>query len=365
MKVPFVDLKANYYSIKEEIDAAISNILDNTSFIKGKPLVDFEEKWAKACNADFCIGTSSGTTSLELILKAYEIGRGDEVICPSHTFIATAEAIVHAGAKPVFVEIGGATGLIAPKSVQSRITDKTKAVIIVDIYGQPADYDGIKKVIAGRDIKIIQDSAQSHFGRYKGKKVGSYADATSFSFYPGKNLGAFGDAGAVLTNDSALALKIRMLSDHGRISKYEHELVGHNYRMDALQAAILSVKIDYLQQWVDRRKEIAALYRQLLPTSVTPLEEKEENEAVYHLFVIKAERREQLMAFLAEKGIATGIHYPLPLHLQPAFNYLGYAVGDFSITENLANEIISLPIYPEMDEEMVVYISKLIKEFYL
>lgn len=364
MHIPFVDLKANYHSIKDEIDAVIQEVIERTAFIKGKYCEEFEHNWAKACEAKYCIGTSNGTTSLELILRAYGIGLGDEVILPSHTFIATAEAVCSLGATPVFADIELDSGLICPKSVKKQINNKTKAVIIVDLYGQTADYDAIKAVIESRDIKIIQDSAQSHFAKYKNQIVGSYCDAVSFSFYPGKNLGAFGDAGAVVTNNAELAKKIRMLSDHGRTTKYEHELVGHNYRMDGLQGAILDVKLKHLQKWVDRRHEIAELYTDLLTQKVQPLGEKKYNRAAYHLFVITCDHRDKLAQFLKENQVESGIHYPIPLHLQPAFKYLGYKKGDFPATEEFASNILSLPIYPEMTDEMVKFVADLVNEFY-
>jgi len=364
MHIPFVDLKANYQSIKAEIDTVIKDVIDHTAFIKGKHCEQFEHNWAKACGTNFAIGTSNGTTSLELILRAYNISHGDEVIVPSHTFIATAEAVCAVGATPVFADCLADTGLIDAESVRKQITAKTKAVMIVDLYGQTADYDAVKAVIGDRDIKIIQDSAQAHFARYKGQIVGSYCECVSFSFYPGKNLGAFGDAGAVVTSNPELAKKIKMLSDHGRTNKYEHELVGFNYRMDGLQGAVLGVKLNHLQNWVDRRHQIAKLYNSLLTKKVKPIVEAEGNTAVYHLYVIRCEHREKLGNFLKEHQIETGIHYPLPLHLQPAFKSLGYKKGDFPVTEKLADEIFSLPIYPEMSDEMVKFVAGLVNEFY-
>ena len=362
MNIPFVDLKANYLSIKEEIDAAIKDVLENTGFIVQKEHKSFEKNWAKACNAGYCCATSSGTSSLEIILKAYGTGRGDKVLCPSHTFIATAEAIVNAGADPVFAEVNPETGLIDPVSVSGLIDDSIKAIIIVDIYGQPADYYKIREA-AGKDMLIIQDAAQSHLGKYKGRVVGSYADVTSFSFYPGKNLGAYGDAGAVVTDNKELAEKISMLTNHGRKLKYEHELVGTNYRMDNLQAAILDVKLKYLDKWVESRRNIASLYRKLLDKNIQIIEELETNKAAYHLFVIKVKNRDKLAKYLKEKNISSGVHYPVPLHLQPAFSYLGYKKGDFIHTEKLSEEILSLPIYPEMTEDMVKYVADCVNKF--
>jgi len=363
MNIPLVDLKANYRSIKSEIDEAIQTILDNTSFIKGSPLEKFENRWAEMCGADFCIGVSSGTTALELILRASGLEIGKEIICPVNTFIATAESICNAGFKPVFCEIEETTGLIDPSKLEEVITENTKAIVIVDLYGQPADYDAVERICKDKNILIIQDAAQSHIAEYKGKRVGSYAYATSFSFYPGKNLGAYGDGGAIVTNDKDLADKIRMLNDHGRKLKYEHELVGFNYRMDTLQAAILSVKLKYIEQWTDNRRAIAANYHSQLQ-GVIPVIEKEDNRSVYHLFVLKTDRRDKLMDYLKDNDISSGIHYPIPLHLQPAFKYLEYKQGDFPVAEKFVKKIISLPIYPEMNKKSQDYIITKVNEFH-
>lgn len=364
MKIPFVDLKANYLSMKKEIDSAIETVIDNTAFIKGSELELFEKSWAEFCGSEFCIGTSNGTSSLELILKALDIGYDDEVICPSHTFIATSEAIINAGAKPVFTDCHDSTALIDATEVEKAITEKTKAVIIVDLYGQPADFDAVKKVIGDRNITIIQDAAQSHGAQYKKSVTGSYSPVTSFSFYPGKNLGAFGDAGAVVTNDSKLAEKIKMMSDHGRISKYEHEINGTNARMDNLQAAILNVKMNYLDEWNAKRRKIVNIYRNGLEGKVKFIEEESFARPVYHLCVIRTEYRDDLMKFLKEQGISTGIHYPVPLHLQSVYKDFGYKFGDFPRTEKISEEILSLPLYPEMTEEMADYVIAQVKEYF-
>ncbi|MBN2788869.1 MAG: DegT/DnrJ/EryC1/StrS family aminotransferase [Candidatus Delongbacteria bacterium] len=364
MKIPLVDLKANYLSIKSEIDSAIQNVIDRTAFVGGPELKSFEKNWAEKCNAKFCCGVSNGTSSLEVIMRALDIGHGDEVICPSHTFAATAEAILMVGAKPVFAEALDTTALIDPDSVAKLITDKTKALIIVDLYGQPADYYSVKEAVNDDNIIIIQDSAQSHLGKYKGRIVGSYADVTSFSFYPGKNLGAFGDAGAITTNNEELYKKMSMISDHGRTSKYEHQIPGGNLRMDNLQAAILDVKQKHLPEWTVKRRAAIVKYRDKLSNYVKFIKEEEYNEAVYHLAVIRTEKRDELLKFLNDNEIGAGIHYPIPLHLQPVFEYLGYKKGDFPVTEKIASEIISLPIFPEITDEQIEYIcDKVIKFF--
>jgi dTDP-4-amino-4,6-dideoxygalactose transaminase len=364
MKIPFVDLKANYLSIKKEIDDAVANVIDNTAFIKGSELELFEKNWAEMCGAEFCIGTSNGTSSLELILKALGIEHDDEVICPSHTFIATSEAIINAGAKPVFADCHDGTALIDATEVAKAITEKTKAVIIVDLYGQPADHDAVKKVIGDRNITIIQDAAQSHGALYKKSVTGSYAAVTSFSFYPGKNLGAFGDAGAVVTNDRELAEKIKMMSDHGRISKYEHLIHGTNARMDNLQAAVLNVKMRYLNEWNSRRRKIVNKYRNALEDIVRFIDEESFARPVYHLCVVRTPYRDDLIKFLNEHGVSTGIHYPVPLHMQPVYKDLGYKYGDFPRTEKISEEILSLPLYPEMTEEMADFVIAQVKEYF-
>ncbi len=362
MNIPVVDLKAQYNSIKSEIDNAIKAVIEKMYFIKGPFVKEFEEKWAKACSGKFCIGTSSGTTALELVLKAWNFPRGSEIVCPTHTFIATAESIVNAGYKPVFCDINPETGLISLESLAKVMTKSVKAIVIVDLYGQPANYDEIKLLAKkyNPEIKILQDAAQSHLAVYKGKTVGSYADATCFSFYPGKNLGAYGDAGAVVLNDEPLAKKMRMLIDHGRKEKYTHDLVGVNFRMDDIQAAILSVKLDHLQDWTEQRRYLASEYQKLLKNSdYCPLKVEDSAQPVYHCFVVKLAdqlipKRELIREKLKNLGIATGIHYPLPLHLQPAFK--DYSGENLENAEKMSQRILTLPLYPEMTEEMLSYI---------
>ncbi len=363
MKIPLVDLKANYLSVKKEIDEKIFSVIGDTAFVKGRELDDFEKNWALKCNAECCAGLANGTVSLELILKALGIGPGDEVIVPSHTFIATAEAVANCGAKPVFADCIEKTALIDPESVKSSLNVKTKAVIIVDLYGQPADHNAVKAA-AGENVFIIQDAAQSHLASYKNKTVGSYAYATSFSFYPGKNLGAFGDAGAVVTNDRGLCEKIKMLSDHGRMSKYEHLVCGTNARMDNIQAAVLNVKMRHLALWNEKRKKTVDVYKKSLKNSVSFFELEPSAVSSNHLIVIRTPERNDLKRYLEERGISAGIHYPVPLHLQPAFSELGYKTGDLPVTEKIADEILSLPVYPEMTEEQTEYVIENVKKYF-
>ncbi len=364
MKIPFVDLKANYLSIKDEIDNAISNVVNRTAFIKGKELEQFEKNWAEMCGAGFCAGTSNGTASLELILRSLNIGPGDEVVCPSHTFIATAEAIVNCGAKPVFADCHDGTALIDANEVRKALTGRTKAVIIVDLYGQPADHDAVLEAVADKNITVIQDAAQSHLAEYKKKTVGSYAKVTSFSFYPGKNMGAFGDAGAVVTNDEELFKKIKMLSDHGRITKYEHLISGTNARMDNLQAAILNIKMKHLSEWNEKRRKIVKKYKNALEDRVTFIDEESFVRSVCHLCVVRTPYRKDLIKFLEEHEVSTGIHYPIPLHMQPAFKELGYNAGDLPRSEKISEEVMSLPLFPEMTAEQTDFVIDQVKEYF-
>ncbi len=364
MKIPFVDLKANYLSLKGKIDSAIAEIIESTSFINGQQLKLFENKWAEMCGAEFCVGTSNGTASLELILRALGISAGDEVICPSHTFIATAEAVVNCGAKPVFADCHESTALIDANEVSRLLTPRTKAVIIVDLYGQPADHDAVLNAVSDKNITVIQDAAQSHLAEYRKKVVGSYSKVTSFSFYPGKNLGAYGDAGAVVTNDEGLYKKIKMMSDHGRMSKYEHLISGTNARMDNLQAAVLNVKMDFLPAWNEIRRRIVKKYKNTLSDFVDFVDEEPFSKSACHLCVIKTPYRKDLQKFLEEHGVSTGIHYPIPLHLQPAFKDSFSRDSDLIRSEEISGKILSLPLFPEMTDEQSNYVIDQIKEYF-
>lgn len=372
-KIQMVDLHAQYNLIKAVIDKAISEVITKKAFISGPFVQKFEESWAKACNTDYCVGTSSGTTSLELVLKCWNLPENSEIICPTHTFIATAEAIVNTGHKPVFADIDPETGLICLDSLKSKLTEKTSAVIIVDLYGQCADYYAVKNILDDfkSGIKILQDAAQSHLSLYKGRVVGSYCDAVSFSFYPGKNLGAYGDAGAVVTSDKELYLKMKMLLNHGRKEKYTHEMIGVNFRMDGLQGNILSAKLPHLQKWTDQRRELAKYYIEKLEGSkFRPLKVLEHNNPVYHCFVVRLpenlqeeEAKNKLMSYLSENKISSAIHYPIPLHKQPAF--LNYLKEEISLpkAEKLARENFSLPMYPELTKKQIDYIVEKLLEF--
>ena len=361
--IPFVDLKAQYDSIKEEIDEAIQSVLNNTSFIMGEELKKFEEEFAQFCDVKYAIGVANGSDALILALRACGIGEGDEVITVPHTFIATTEAISNVGGKVVFVDIDPKTYTIDITKIEEKINERTKAIIPVHLYGQPADMDAIMKLAKKYNLKVIEDAAQAHGAEYKREKVGSMGDVGCFSFYPGKNLGAYGDAGAVVANNEEIAEKVRLLRNHGRITKkYEHEIEGYSSRLDNLQAAILRVKLRYLNKWNEGRRENAKKYSELLSNVdgvITPYE-ADYAKHVYHLYVIRTENRDKLREELKSKGIATGIHYPIPLHLQPAYSYLGYKEGDFPITEKASQEILSLPMFAELGDEQIERISNLI-----
>lgn len=362
MKIPLVDLKAQYLSIKNEIDGAIKEVIESSSFILGKELEKFEGEFASYCNVKYAIGTSSGTTALHLALCALGIGENDEVITVPNTFIATSEAISHSGAKVKFVDIDEGSYTIDVQKIENAIDKRTKAIIPVHFYGQSADMDPILEIARRYNLKVIEDAAQAHNGEYKNRRIGSLGDIACFSFFPGKNLGAYGDAGMIVTNDSEIAEKVRLLRNHGRKEKDLHIVEGYNYRMDTLQSAILSVKLKYLDGWTDKRRNNAQLYNKLLFDSnvVTP-EEMSYAKHVYHIYAIRTKNRKELIEKLKVNNISTGIHYPIPLHLQPAYKYLNYKRGDFPITEKISEEILSLPIFPELTMEQITFISELIK----
>jgi dTDP-4-amino-4,6-dideoxygalactose transaminase len=365
MKVNFVDLKAQYQTIKPEIDKAIENVISNTAFILGKAVAEFEEQFASYCGAKHCVGINSGTSALIMALKALDVGEGDEIITTPNTFIATAEAISFAGATPVLVDIEEKNYNLDPAKLEKAITAKTKAIIPVHLYGQPADMDPILEIAKKKGIPVIEDAAQAHGARYKGKKTGGLATGACFSFYPGKNLGAYGEGGAVTTDDESIAQKVRMLRDHGSPKKFYHEFIGNNCRLEGIQGAVLSVKLKHLDKWNDGRRKNADLYRKYLEgTGVGLPEEMPYAKHVYHVFCVRVKDREKLIDFLKEKGIFTNIHYPIPIHLQKAYSFLGYKKGDFPVTEGCMDEILSLPMFAELTEEEIKYTADCIKEFY-
>lgn len=367
MMIPLVDLRAQYNSIKEEIDEVISRVLNNTSFIMGNELEVFEGEFAGYCNTRYAIGVANGSDALILALLACGIGEGDEVITVPNTFIATSEAISHVGAKIIFVDVVPDTFNIDVSKIEDKITKNTKAIMPVHLYGQTADMDPLIILAKKYGLKIIEDAAQAHGAEYKGRKAGSIGDTACFSLYPSKNLGAYGDGGIITTNNEEIANKIKFLRNHGRTSeKYLHDMEGYSSRLDNLQAAILSVKLKYLDVWNDKRRENVLIYNRLLEnlnSIVTPYV-AEYCSHVYHLYVIQTKYRNDLREYLKSRGVATGIHYPIPLHLQPAYNHLEYKEGDFPITERVSQEILSLPMYPELGENQIIEIVEKIKRFH-
>lgn len=365
MKIPLVDLKAQYQTIKPEIDEAMQRVVNNATFILGPEAKTFEEHFAEFCGVKHAIGVDSGTAALHLALLALNIGTGDEVITTTHTFVATAEAISLAGARPVLVDIDPRTYNIDPNKVEAAITPRTKAIIPVHLYGQPVEMDSLLDIARRHNVALIEDAAQAHGALYRNRRAGSMGDMACFSFYPGKNLGAYGDAGALVTNNDEMAYQLRMLRDHGRTTKYEHEITGYGYRLDGLQAAILDVKLKHLPQWNEKRRAHADYYTELLSNlDITTPFEPSYVRAVYHLYVIRTRQRDELLNHLKARDIEAGIHYPVPLHLQPVYKNLGYHPGDFPETEKAAREILSLPLYPELTHAQMEQVVEAMREFY-
>jgi dTDP-4-amino-4,6-dideoxygalactose transaminase len=363
MKIPLVDLKAQYATVKDEIDAAIQRVVSSSSFILGDEVADFEQAFARYVGAKGAVGVASGTAALHLALLACGVGPGAEVITTAHTFIATAEAISHTGARPVFVDIDPQTYNIDPERVQAAITPRTRAILPVHLYGQPAEMKSLWDIAQQSNLWVIEDAAQAHGAKFNGQPCGSMSHLACFSFYPGKNLGAYGDAGAVVGNDESLLEKLRRLRDHGRITKYQHDELGFGERMDAMQAAILGAKLPYLDAWTEARRAHARLYKELLaPSHVVTPHESSDVRHVYHLYVIRSARRDALLAHLNQQGIGAAIHYPIPLHRQPAYLKLGYGDESLPVTEKVADEVLSLPMYPELSDEQIVYVVEAVQE---
>jgi dTDP-4-amino-4,6-dideoxygalactose transaminase len=363
MKVPFLDLKAQYLTIKDEIDASINDVIDKTAFAGGPFVAQFEKEFADFCNCEYAIGVGSGTEALWLPLLASGIGTGDEIITAPTTFIATAEAISFCGARPVFVDVDEQTYNLNPDLLEAAITPKTKAIIPVHLFGQTADMDPIMEIARKHNLVVIEDACQSHGGEYKGKRSGSIGDAGAFSFYPGKNLGAYGEAGAIVTSNAELTSKIQMFRDHGQSKKYYHGMIGWNARMDGIQGAILSAKLKHLESWTEARRKNASLYNEFLSNVdgiITP-QEADYAKHVYHIYAIRVKNRDELIGKLAEKEIFCGIHYPVPVHLQEAYKFLGLSKGSFPIAEKCAAEFVSLPMFPELTEAQIKYTTDNIK----
>lgn len=363
--IRFVDLKSQYNTIKEEIKNAIQEVIDSTTFILGEQLKNFEKEFADYCNAKYAVGLNSGTSALHLALLAKGIGKGDEVVTTPNTFIATCEAISYTGAVPKLADIKPGTYNMDPHKLEKAITPKTKAIIPVHLYGQPADMKEIIEIAKKHNITVIEDACQAHGAEHYDKKV-PISDIGCFSFYPSKNLGAYGEGGSIVSNDNEVDEIIRAYRDHGQIKKNVHKYIGYNYRLEEMQAAILRVKLRHLDKWINMRRKNAMLYNGLLEDCdvVTPVE-KEYKKHVYHLYVIRVKKRQKLIEHLNSKEIQTGIHYPTPVHLQEAYAHLNCKKGSFPIAEKYADEILSLPMFPELKEEEISFVAKAIKEFYV
>jgi dTDP-4-amino-4,6-dideoxygalactose transaminase len=356
MKVPFVDLRAQYHAIQDEIDAAIRQVINDTAFVGGKYLSTFEKNFSAFVGGKFCVGVGNGTDALFVALKALGIGPEDEVITAANTFIATAEAITMTGAKVVFVDCDPQTYNLDTHKIEAAITPRTKAIIPVHLYGQPVDMDVIGDLARKYHLQVVEDAAQAHAASYRGQSIGSISGVTCFSFFPGKNLGAYGDAGAIVVNDEELATRVRMVANHGRVKKYDHEFEGINSRLDGLQAAILDAKLGHLEEWTERRRAIAAKYDAHLGQAVVTPFAAPDVRHVYHLYVIRVKNRDRVRSQLDEKGIATGIHYPIALPFLQAYRYLNHKPEDFPVAHAFQDEILSLPIHGSMPEEQVDYV---------
>jgi dTDP-4-amino-4,6-dideoxygalactose transaminase len=360
--IPFVDLKAQYLSIKPEIDAAVGEVLASTQFVLGREVAAFEEEFAAYCGSGYGAAVNSGTSALHLALLAAGIGPGDEVITVPFTFVATVAAIRYSGAQPVFVDIDPVTYTMDHNLLERAITPRTKAIMPVHLYGHPADMDPILQTARRHGLLVIEDAAQAHGAEYKGKKVGGIADLACFSFYPGKNLGAYGEGGIVMSNNREWTDKVRMLRDWGQSKRYHHDVLGFNYRMEGFQGAILRVKLRYLEAWTNARRANAALYNRSLNSSgiQTPIESANARH-VYHVYAIRSEGRDSLAGSLRDAGVQTGIHYPIPVHLQVGYRDPRYGAGDFPHSERVANEVLSLPMYPELTESQVEAVCEAVR----
>jgi len=366
MKIPFVDLYSQYQTIKESIDNAIANTIRNSSYIGGKPVKEFEEKFAELYGVKNVVSCANGTDSLYIIMKMLGIGAGDEVITVANSWISSSETITQTGAKPVFVDVDPVFYSINESKLEEAITARTKAVIAVHLQGQMCAIDVISDICKRKGIFLIEDCAQSHLSELNGIRAGLWGIAASFSFYPGKNLGAYGDAGCMITNDDELASRLRMYANHGALKKHQHQIEGINSRLDGLQAAILTAKLPHLPEWTQGRIQNAGLYDKYLvgiPELKTP-KVRPGSKHSFHLYVVQAENRDELAKWLSTNGVETFIHYPTPLPFLPCYNYLNCSREDFPVVSSLQPKILSLPLYPEMSEEMIAYVSELIKEFY-
>jgi dTDP-4-amino-4,6-dideoxygalactose transaminase len=363
--IPYLDLPAQLRPLRKEIDAVIAKTLDNCSFCLGPDVVQFEKDFAAYCGAKHSLGFNSGTSALHVAMLLLNIGPGDEVITTPFTFVATSWAISYVGAKPVYVDIDDKTFNLDPKLVEKAITSRTRAIVPVHLYGQPCDMDPLLEICRKHKLPLVEDAAQSHGAKYKGKIVGTFGALSEFSFYPGKNLGACGEGGALVTNDAAYAARARSLREHGSTQRYYHDEVGFNYRMEGIQGAVLGVKLKHLDEWTKGRRRVAHRYHELLADIPLQLPlEASYAESVYHVYAIRHPRRDELKKLLDANQIGCGLHYPLPLHLQKCYSSLGYKAGDFPVSEKAARECLSLPIFPELTDEQIQRVAKVIKDFF-
>jgi len=362
--VKFLDLKTQYQAIKDEVDAAVLDVLDSTAYVLGPKVQAFETAFATAHDAAHGVAVNTGTSALHVALLAEGIGAGDEVITIPMTFTATVAAISYTGATPVFVDVDPETFTMNPAQIAGKITPRTRAILPVHLYGQAADMDPIMKIARAHGLKVIEDCAQAHLATYKGRPVGGFGDYGCFSFYPGKNLGAYGEGGLVTTSNDASAERMRLLRDWGQVRKYHHEMLAYNYRMDGIQGAVLGVKLKYLDGWTEKRRSRAALYRNLLDGSgIKVTTEATDRRHVYHIFSVFHTERDRLQAHLSEAGIQSGLHYPFPVHLQKAYADLGHKPDDFPVSEQVAKTQLSLPMYPELPDSDVARVVEALKSF--
>lgn len=366
MFVPFVNLKSQYLSLKKEIDEAIHEVINKTAFISGAYAKEFEDNFARAYGAKNCLGVANGTDAIYVVLRALGIGAGDEVITVANSWISTSETISQTGAKPVFIDIEEDFFNINPALIEAKITPQTKAIIPVHLYGQPARIDLIKKIADKHGLYLIEDCAQAHFAKFNSQYVGTFGHAATFSFYPGKNLGAYGDAGAIITNDDALAEKCRLFANHGALKKHHHIIEGINSRLDGIQAAVLNVKLPHIHMWNQKRYANAMRYNKLLadvPQVKVP-RVRENSTHIFHVYSLRVQQRDELASFLNANGIQTAIHYPVALPFMPAYKYLNHSEKDFPVAASIQHQIISLPMCPELNDEQIGFVAAKIKEFY-
>jgi len=364
MNIPFVDLQTQFSSLRDEIIPAVESVMARGAFILGDEVEQFERSFAEFCDTDYCVSVASGCDALLWAIKACGLGSGDEIITVANTYIATVLAISQAGATPVLVDCLEDSFEMDPEKIETAVTPRTKAIIPVHLYGQSADMDTILALAEKHGLKVIEDAAQAHGATYRGRPCGSMGDVGCFSFYPGKNLGAYGDGGALVTNDEAIANRVRMLRNYGQSKKYYHDVVGWNSRLDTVQAAVLNVKLPRLQGWNDARREHADRYREgLAELDVVVPSEVKGNRHIYHLFVIRIRDRDKALDFLNTQGISCGIHYPVPVHFQKAYKGLGYDAGSFPVTERIAGEILSLPMFPELSDEQIEFVCQNLAAF--